>query len=69
MLFEDNAVNRLVEALNLFEEVCSSRWFENTSIILFLNKRDIFAGTLLGTRAVPSRGAPGTTMAGPDMRR
>ncbi len=33
----------MVEALNLFEEICNSRWFRDTSIILFLNKRDIFA--------------------------
>jgi len=31
------------EALTLFEEVCSSRWFKKTSIILMLNKRDLFA--------------------------
>lgn len=41
-LFEDNLVNRLIEALNLFEEMCNSRWFENKSIILFLNKSDLF---------------------------
>lgn len=34
--------NRLEEALNLFEEICNSKWFENTSIILFLNKEDLF---------------------------
>lgn len=41
-LYEDENTNRMVEALNLFEEICNSRWFHNTSIILFLNKRDIF---------------------------
>lgn len=41
-LFEDNLVNRLVEALNLFEEMCNSKWFDNKSIILFLNKSDLF---------------------------
>lgn len=41
-LYEDNLVNRLVEALNLFEEMCNSRWFDSKSIILFLNKRDLF---------------------------
>merc|ERR1719381_34416 len=39
-LFEDDATNRVVEALNLFDEICNSRWFTETSIILFLNKRD-----------------------------
>jgi len=42
MLFEDNTVNRMVEAIILFEEISNSRWFENTSMILFLNKRDLF---------------------------
>lgn len=41
-LYEDNLVNRLMEALNLFEEMCNSRWFDQKSIILFLNKRDLF---------------------------
>jgi len=42
LLFEDDSTNRLIESLNLFEEVCNSRWFKNSSIILFLNKSDLF---------------------------
>jgi hypothetical protein len=42
MLYEDENTNRIVEALNLFEEICNSRWFRETSMILFLNKRDLF---------------------------
>jgi len=42
VLYEDEKTNRMVEALNLFEEICNSRWFRETAIILFLNKRDIF---------------------------
>ena len=42
VLYEDATQNRMVESLNLFHEICSSKWFENTSIILFLNKRDLF---------------------------
>jgi len=42
VLYEDEKTNRMVEALNLFEEICNSRWFKETAIILFLNKRDIF---------------------------
>jgi len=41
-LYEDEKVNRLEEALNLFENICNSRWFRDTSIILFLNKADLF---------------------------
>lgn len=42
VLFEDETTNRMVEALNLFEEICNSRWFTNKSMVLFLNKRDLF---------------------------
>jgi hypothetical protein len=40
-LYEDETQNRMLEALDLFNEICNSRWFENTSIILFLNKKDL----------------------------
>ena len=30
------------QATELFDEICGSRWFENTSMILFLNKSDLF---------------------------
>lgn len=43
VLYEDENTNRMVEALNLFEEICNSRWFRETAMILFLNKRDLFA--------------------------
>jgi hypothetical protein len=36
------AVNRMQEALTLFDSICNSRWFVKTSIILFLNKIDRF---------------------------
>ncbi|KAG0167630.1 guanine nucleotide-binding protein subunit alpha [Apophysomyces sp. BC1034] len=46
VLFEDESVNRLQEALTLFDSICNSRWFIKTSIILFLNKIDLFAEKL-----------------------
>jgi signal recognition particle receptor subunit beta len=42
VLWEDESIGRLQEALNLFDEVCNSRWFVKTSMLLFLNKSDIF---------------------------
>jgi len=42
MLYEDEEMNRMEETLNLFDEICNSRWFRETSIILFLNKCDLF---------------------------
>lgn len=41
-LWEDPTANRMTEALALFEQICNSRFFQQTSMILFLNKRDIF---------------------------
>eukprot|EP01102_Stenamoeba_stenopodia_P002057 TRINITY_DN11828_c0_g1_i1.p1 TRINITY_DN11828_c0_g1~~TRINITY_DN11828_c0_g1_i1.p1 ORF type:complete len:355 (-),score=96.66 TRINITY_DN11828_c0_g1_i1:128-1192(-) len=41
-LHEDDSVNRMHESLKLFDEICNSRWFLNTSIVLFLNKSDLF---------------------------
>lgn len=41
-LYEDNSVNRQVEAIELFESVCNERWFRNSGMILFLNKADLF---------------------------
>ncbi|KAJ7249659.1 heterotrimeric G protein alpha subunit B [Mycena rebaudengoi] len=45
MLYEDESVNRLQEALTKFDSMCNSRWFVKTSIILFL-KIDTFAEKL-----------------------
>uniref|UniRef100_A0A8R1HXG8 G-protein coupled receptors family 1 profile domain-containing protein n=1 Tax=Caenorhabditis japonica TaxID=281687 RepID=A0A8R1HXG8_CAEJA len=42
VLFEDETTNRMVESMRLFESICNSRWFHNTNIILFLNKKDLF---------------------------
>jgi guanine nucleotide-binding protein G(i) subunit alpha len=42
VLYEDSSTNRMTEALALFEEICNSIWFSNTSMILFLNKKDLF---------------------------
>ncbi|KAM0748484.1 guanine nucleotide binding protein, alpha subunit [Meredithblackwellia eburnea MCA 4105] len=41
-LYEDESINRMQEALVLFDSICNSRWFVRTSIILFLNKIDLF---------------------------
>jgi len=41
-LYEDDQTNRMKEALDLFKQICNSRWFKETAMILFLNKKDIF---------------------------
>ncbi|CAM9299227.1 unnamed protein product [Phaeothamnion confervicola] len=42
VLFEDSSVNRMHEALALFEEVVSNPIFADTPIFIFLNKKDLF---------------------------
>ncbi|ODV71509.1 guanine nucleotide-binding protein subunit alpha [Cyberlindnera jadinii NRRL Y-1542] len=46
VLLEDKNKNRLEESLTLFDSVVNSRWFSRCSIILFLNKIDIFVDKL-----------------------
>lgn len=46
VLLEENKQNRLKESLALFDSVVNSRWFARTSIVLFLNKIDVFAKKL-----------------------
>lgn len=41
-LIEDNNTNRLHESLKLFDSISNNQWFTKTSIVLFLNKRDLF---------------------------
>src|ERR1700730_18803803 len=46
-LFTDSVLkNRMMESLVLFDSVVNSRWFMRTSIILFLNKVDLFKDKL-----------------------
>jgi len=42
LMFEDRKTNRLQDSLRLFSEICNTRFFAHTSIILFLNKSDLF---------------------------
>lgn len=42
VMYEDNSTNRLSESLVLFDSICNSQYFQRTSMILFLNKTDLF---------------------------
>jgi len=33
----------MAESMKLFDSICNNRWFAETSVILFLNKKDLFA--------------------------
>lgn len=43
MLFEDDTQNRMTEALVLFKDISNQSAFAESSMILFLNKKDLFA--------------------------
>ena len=43
VLFEDEKKNAMHESIALFDEIINSKWFKKTEIILFLNKKDLFA--------------------------
>ncbi|BGP41123.1 guanine nucleotide-binding protein subunit alpha [Rhodotorula kratochvilovae] len=46
-LYEDSDINRMNEAAGLFESISNSRWFAQSSVILFMNKTDLFKAKLI----------------------
>jgi len=48
-LAEDRSKNRMMEAIDLFKSICENEYFENTSIMLFLNKKDLFQTKILSS--------------------
>jgi len=46
-LAESRRTNRMIEAIDLFKSVCNNRAFCDTSIMLFLNKKDLFLDKIL----------------------
>ncbi|ETO19757.1 guanine nucleotide-binding protein G(k) subunit alpha [Reticulomyxa filosa] len=46
VLFEDEERNAMHESLDLFANLCSSKWFRTVPMILFLNKDDLFKESL-----------------------
>ncbi|KAI9533898.1 hypothetical protein NQZ68_018266 [Dissostichus eleginoides] len=46
-LVEDPSVNRLQESLKLFSSICNNVFFRSTSMILFMNKIDLFQDKIL----------------------
>jgi len=41
-LVEDKDANQMQDAMTIWDSICHSQWFKSTSIILFLNKDDLF---------------------------
>ena len=48
-LTEDGTTNRVEESLNLFQAICANKFFDQSSIILFLNKLDLFTEKINNT--------------------
>ena len=46
VLYEDEGRNAMHESIALFDEICNSKWFRRTEMILFLNKNDLFCDAL-----------------------
>jgi len=54
-LVEAKRTNRMVEALELFRSISNNSAFADTSIMLFLNKKDLFAEKLLTSDIVDQK--------------
>jgi len=52
VMFEDNEKNSMTDQLELFENICNEHAFEKTSMILFLNKKDLFDKKLGENKAI-----------------
>ena len=48
-LIEDDTTNRMEESLNLFQAICYNKFFDTASMILFLNKVDLFTEKINNT--------------------
>jgi len=51
-MFEDQEKNSMVDQLELFEKICNEPVFVKTSMILFLNKKDLFQNKLENGRPI-----------------
>ncbi|GAB7352349.1 hypothetical protein MBLNU459_g2790t1 [Dothideomycetes sp. NU459] len=51
VLVEDKNGNQMHEALMLFESIANSKYFENSGLVLFLNKMDLFTEKVMSGRS------------------
>ncbi|KAJ7989842.1 hypothetical protein DPEC_G00308680 [Dallia pectoralis] len=49
-LMEDPSMNRLQESLSIFTSICANTVFRNTTLILFMNKCDLFQEKILNSQ-------------------
>ncbi|KAF8214278.1 guanine nucleotide-binding protein alpha-2 subunit [Mycena galopus ATCC 62051] len=67
-LAEDRDANQIQDAMTIWDSICHSQWFKQTSIILFLNKNDLFEAKI-GSSDIKSffpdfDGEPGSAASG-----
>jgi len=60
-LYEDEKENRLFEAINVFDNIINTAVFKQSTVILFLNKMDLFQDKLLGNSTLKNKPVPLTT--------
>jgi len=41
-LYEDEKENRLMESIHVFDNITNNRYFQSSTMVLFLNKKDLF---------------------------
>ena len=46
VMYEDESTNRMVESLNLWEEIINSRWLQDSSFLLIFTKPELFEENL-----------------------
>ncbi|KAG9032306.1 hypothetical protein FRB95_001627 [Tulasnella sp. JGI-2019a] len=67
-LIEDKDANQMQDAMAIWDSICHSQWFTSTSIMLFLNKTDLFDQKIkrshIKTFFPDFEGAPGDAKAG-----
>jgi guanine nucleotide-binding protein G(i) subunit alpha len=49
VLQEDMLTNRMHDALKLFGDVVNNKWFDSVNVVVFLNKKDLFAAKIAKT--------------------
>ncbi|CAG9806756.1 unnamed protein product [Chironomus riparius] len=49
VLFESSDVNRLEESMALFKTLITSNWFQESSVLLFLNKKDLLQEKIMNS--------------------
>ena len=48
-LLEDGTTNQMEESLNVFQAICVNKFFDKSSIVLFLNKLNLFTEKINNT--------------------